>query len=62
MLSGLRVVELTDPSGWLAGRMLADLGANVTLVIDEGSRESFPYAWAAFILGPGTPPRHSRSS
>src|SRR5947207_918046 len=51
MLSGLRVVELTDPSGWLAGRMLADLGADVTLVADESLRDSLPYAWAAFNAG-----------
>ena len=51
MLSGLRVVELTDPSGWLAGRMLADLGAEVTLVTDETLRETLPYAWAAFNAG-----------
>jgi len=51
MLSGLRVVELTDPSGWMAGRMLADLGADVTLVTDPGLRETFPYAWAAFNAG-----------
>jgi crotonobetainyl-CoA:carnitine CoA-transferase CaiB-like acyl-CoA transferase len=51
MLSGLRVVELTDPSGWLAGRMLADLGADVTLVTDHSLRETFPYAWAAFNAG-----------
>src|SRR5438270_12894570 len=51
MLSGLRVVELSDPSGWLAGRMLADLGADVTLVTDEAFRESLPYVWAAFNAG-----------
>lgn len=51
MLSGLRVVELTDPSGWLAGRMLADLGADVTLATDETLRETLPYAWAALNAG-----------
>src|SRR2546421_932729 len=51
MLSGLRVVELSDPSGWLAGRMLADLGAHVTLIADEQLRETHPYEWAAFNAG-----------
>ena len=51
MLSGLRVVELSDPSGWLAGRMLADLGADVTLITDEQLRETHPYEWAAFNAG-----------
>jgi len=51
MLSGLRVVELSDPSGWLAGRMLADLGADVTLIADEQLRETHPYEWAAFNAG-----------
>jgi len=51
MLSGLRVVELSDPSGWLAGRMLADLGADVTLITDEQLRATHPYEWAAFNAG-----------
>ena len=51
MLSGLRVVELSDPIGWLAGRMLADLGADVTLVADEQLRATHPYQWAAFNAG-----------
>ena len=51
MLSGLRVVELSDPSGWLAGRMLADLGADVTLIADEQLRAARPYEWAAFNAG-----------
>jgi len=51
MLSGLRVVELSDPSGWLAGRMLADLGADVTLLADEQLRATHPYEWAAFNAG-----------
>ena len=51
MLSGLRVVELSDPNGWLAGRMLADLGADVTLITDEQLRETHPYEWAAFNAG-----------
>jgi crotonobetainyl-CoA:carnitine CoA-transferase CaiB-like acyl-CoA transferase len=31
--------------------MLADLGADVTLVTDSSLRETFPYAWAAFNAG-----------
>jgi benzylsuccinate CoA-transferase BbsE subunit len=50
MLNGLRVVELSDPSGWLAGRILADLGAEVTLVTDE-RRDDVPYLWAAYNAG-----------
>jgi crotonobetainyl-CoA:carnitine CoA-transferase CaiB-like acyl-CoA transferase len=58
MLSGLNVVELSDASGWLAGRMLADLGATVTLVARDVDRETAPLAWAAFnagkiLAGPG---------
>jgi hypothetical protein len=36
LLHGLRVVDLTDESGQLAGRALADLGADVVLVEPEG--------------------------
>jgi crotonobetainyl-CoA:carnitine CoA-transferase CaiB-like acyl-CoA transferase len=50
MLNGLRVVELSDSSGWLAGRILADLRAEVTLVTDE-RREDVPYLWAAYNAG-----------
>lgn len=32
MLDGLRVLDCSDPLGWLAGRMLADLGAEVVKV------------------------------
>src|SRR5262249_43166182 len=35
-LAGLRVVDLTDLRGALAGRMLADLGAEVVLVEPPG--------------------------
>lgn len=31
-LVGLRVVDLSEPSGWLCGRILSDLGADVVLV------------------------------
>ena len=33
MLSGIRVLDFTDQSGWIAGRILADLGAEVTKVV-----------------------------
>lgn len=36
LLDGVRVVDLTDESGQLAGRALADLGADVTLVEPVG--------------------------
>ncbi len=36
MLSGLRVIDLTDERGQLAGRILADLGAEVILVEPPG--------------------------
>lgn len=55
MLSGLHVLEITEPGtdggAWLAGRMLADLGADVTLVVDPDARTSYPYEWAAFNAG-----------
>jgi benzylsuccinate CoA-transferase BbsE subunit len=51
MLSGLRVVELSDPSGWLAGRILRDLGADVTLVCDPALKSEHPYHWAAYNAG-----------
>ena len=31
-LAGVRVVDLSQPSGWLCGRILSDLGADVVLV------------------------------
>ena len=54
MLSGLRVLDLTDPEGWLAGRILADLGAEVVLVEPAGghrARAARPYTNAAFNAG-----------
>jgi crotonobetainyl-CoA:carnitine CoA-transferase CaiB-like acyl-CoA transferase len=36
MLSGLRVLDLTDESGWLAGKILGDLGADVIKVEPPG--------------------------
>jgi crotonobetainyl-CoA:carnitine CoA-transferase CaiB-like acyl-CoA transferase len=37
MLSGCRVLDCTDPLGWLAGRLLADLGAEVTKAEPPGA-------------------------
>lgn len=37
MLSGCRILDATDRLGWLAGRVLADLGAEVTKVEAPGS-------------------------
>ena len=36
MLSGVRVLDLTDESGWLAGKVLAELGADVVKVEPPG--------------------------
>jgi crotonobetainyl-CoA:carnitine CoA-transferase CaiB-like acyl-CoA transferase len=36
MLSGVRVLDLTDESGWLAGKILGDLGADVVKVEPPG--------------------------
>lgn len=35
-LAGLRVLDLTTERAWLSGRVLADLGAQVTLVEPPG--------------------------
>lgn len=40
MLSGLRVLDLTDPKGWLCGRILADLGMEVIKVEPPGGEPS----------------------
>ncbi len=50
MLDGIRVVQLCDPSGWLAGRMLADLGADVVTAA-PAEAATLPYAWAAYGAG-----------
>ena len=36
MLAGVRVLDLTDESGWLAGKVLAELGADVVKVEPTG--------------------------
>ena len=54
MLHGVRVLDLTDASGCLAGRILADLGADVVLAEPEGGhpdRARHPYVAAAFNAG-----------
>jgi crotonobetainyl-CoA:carnitine CoA-transferase CaiB-like acyl-CoA transferase len=45
MLDGLRVLDLSDESGWLAGKILGDLGADVVKVEPPGgdSGRSGPY-------------------
>lgn len=47
MLSGCRVVDCSDQLGWLAGRMLADLGADVVKIEPPGSSHEGP-AWRAY--------------
>ncbi|MFC5819053.1 CaiB/BaiF CoA transferase family protein [Nonomuraea harbinensis] len=51
-LAGLRVLDLTTERAWLSGRVLADLGALVTLVEPPGGHpaRSGP-AWLAFNRG-----------
>jgi len=65
MLSGVRVLDCSDESGWLAGRILADLGADVVKVEPPGGDRAArrgPYlggvadperslAWLAFHAG-----------
>jgi benzylsuccinate CoA-transferase BbsE subunit len=54
MLSGIHVGEIGDASGWLAGRILSDLGADVVLLEPEGGtpeRARIPYAFAALCAG-----------
>jgi crotonobetainyl-CoA:carnitine CoA-transferase CaiB-like acyl-CoA transferase len=46
MLGGLRVLDATDRLGWLAGRLLADLGARVTKLEAPGADVASPH-WRA---------------
>ncbi len=46
MLRTVRVVDATDRLGWLAGRLLADLGARVTKLEAPGADTSSPH-WRA---------------
>ncbi len=52
-LAGLRVADLSDASGWLCGRILADLGADVVLVEPPGGHpdRARRYAFAALNAG-----------
>src|SRR5947207_14674162 len=47
LLSGTLVIDATERLGWLAGRILADLGADVVKLERPGSDRSSP-AWRAF--------------
>lgn len=49
MLGGCRVIDCSDQLGWLAGRMLADLGATVVKIDPPGSSPGGP-AWRAYNL------------
>ena len=46
MLGGLRVLDATGRLGWLAGRLLADLGARVTKLEAPGADLASPH-WRA---------------
>jgi benzylsuccinate CoA-transferase BbsE subunit len=47
LLSGVLIVDATDRFGWLAGRILADLGAEVVKIESPGSDRASP-DWRAF--------------
>jgi len=53
MLGGVRVLDLTDPPGWLCGRILADFGADVALIEPPGGHpgRARRYAFAALNAG-----------
>lgn len=48
MLSGLLVIDCTGPLGWVAGRMLADLGADVVKVEPPDGTGATDATWAAY--------------
>ncbi len=52
-LAGLTVLDLTDATGWLTGRILADCGADVVLVEPPGGHpdRTKRYAFAALNAG-----------
>jgi crotonobetainyl-CoA:carnitine CoA-transferase CaiB-like acyl-CoA transferase len=50
MLRACRVVDATGRLGWLAGRLLADLGARVTKLEAPGAELSSPH-WRAYNVG-----------
>lgn len=47
LLKGISVIDATDQFGWLAGRILADLGADVVKIDAPGTDRSKP-RWRAF--------------
>jgi crotonobetainyl-CoA:carnitine CoA-transferase CaiB-like acyl-CoA transferase len=47
LLSDVLIVDATDRLGWLAGRTLADLGADVVKIDRPGTDRSRPH-WRAF--------------
>src|SRR5512140_3466056 len=47
MLQGYRVVDCTSELGWLAGRLLADLGADVVKIEPPGEDVLASTAWQA---------------
>jgi crotonobetainyl-CoA:carnitine CoA-transferase CaiB-like acyl-CoA transferase len=47
LLSGTLVIDATDRFGWLAGRVLADLGADVIKIDETGTDRARP-EWRAF--------------
>src|SRR5262250_2126225 len=47
LLSGVLIIDTTDRLGWLAGRVLADLGADVVKLEPPGSDRSRA-EWRAF--------------
>lgn len=49
MLRSVRVIDATERLGWLAGRLLADLGARVTKVEAPGADVSSPH-WRALNI------------
>ncbi|MGH2792883.1 MAG: CoA transferase [Actinomycetota bacterium] len=52
-LTGLRVVDLSDASGWLSGRILADLGADVVLGEPPGGHPDRKRRYAHAMLNAG---------
>ncbi|HJR19052.1 MAG TPA: CoA transferase [Actinomycetota bacterium] len=52
-LAGLRVADLSDPPGWLCGRILADMGADVVLVEPPGGHPDRKRRYAHAMLNAG---------
>ncbi|HEV8207517.1 MAG TPA: CoA transferase, partial [Acidimicrobiia bacterium] len=53
LLGGLRILDLCDASGWLTGRILADFGADVTLVEPPGGHPDRAHCYAFAALNAG---------